>query len=99
MESNAHIEFEEVDVIVKKKQPVKVILELSIAEAQALFDVCQNVGGHPRTSRRRYIDNVNRVFSNILTPTHYDSDKYDIDRKKSSLYFNYDPALEIEKKK
>jgi hypothetical protein len=61
-----------------------VLLTLTKKEAQTLMDVFEVIGGSPKKSRRRYVDNVRAALMAIgVEPAHGD----DIFFQSKSLYF------------
>lgn len=59
--------------MVKKQKPQTVRLNLTVEEAQTLFDVCCSIGGDPITTRRRYTNSIKcqleatgKINTNIL---------------------------------
>lgn len=49
----------------EKENRVSVTLELTVSEAQFLYDLCNRVGGDPKLSRRKYADSFMSELRNF----------------------------------
>lgn len=59
------LKVEEVEKLVKVDEK-SVVLEFSLEEAQALYDVFARIGGHPRASRRMHIKAIQEALKSVL---------------------------------
>ncbi|AOZ63740.1 hypothetical protein SEA_WEASELS2_160 [Rhodococcus phage Weasels2] len=59
------LKVEEVEKVVKVDEK-SVVLEFSLEEAQALYDVFCRIGGHPRASRRGHIKSIQEALKSVV---------------------------------